>query len=411
MKNNAIILGGGSDQAYLVIRLKELGYFTIIIDYYNNPIAKEYCDLHIQESSLDYEKVKSIAIEWKAKYVIAVCTDQALYIAAKVSEDLGLYFPIDSKTALNVTNKRLMKDILMNNNIPTPKAVVGKSFEEIKQNIEIHKLKFPLVIKPVDANSSKGVILLDDIKVLEEAFHNSMEFSREKTVIVEEYIKGKEISIDGYIANNEHYFLMATESEKLNENIRNDFPICRSFYDKEHERKVENLAKKRIDEIAKAFSITSGPLLIQCIYSNNELYVIELSARTGGGSKIHFIKEVTSIDVIDLFLKDIEKKQYNINIHKNINYAMMVYIYSNSGIFSRVEGLNLLKSKKIIKDYFLYKTKNMIIKGNSNSSDRLGAVFIIGDNPEEIKYKLLEIKKNLKAYDIDGKELQIIGSF
>jgi len=408
MKNNVIVLGGGSDQAYLIKKLKKRGYYTILIDYYENPIAKKHAHIHLQESSLDYEKVKAIAIEWNAKYVLAVCTDQALYIAAKISEELGLYFPLSSETALNVTNKRLMKKILVENNIPTAKAVVGHSIEEIQRKIEHEKLRYPLVVKPVDANSSKGVTLVNGSENISIAFNNALVFSREKSIIVEEFINGREISIDGYVIDGEPYYLMATESKKLANSPRNDFPISKSIYNQEFDNSIEKIAWERINDVCAAFHIYQGPLLLQCIFNNDNLYIIELSARTGGGSKIHFIKKITTVDVIECFIKDIEKKCYKLSIKKNTKYANMVYIYSEPGRFKNIKGLPALKKQSIIESYFIYKNKNMNILGNSNSSDRLASILLAGNSINEIDEKLILVKNNIQALDNNNNLLNLI---
>ena len=68
----------------------------------------------------------------------------------------------------------------------------------------------------------------------------------------------------------------------------------------------------------------------------------------------------------------------------------------------------MLKKEKTIRDYFIYKTKNMSINGNSNSSDRLASIFITADNMKEIERKILIIKNNLSAFDVNGNKLNII---
>ena len=50
--------------------------------------------------------------------------------AAKVSETLGLRFYVDEKTALAVTNKRIMKKLFINHGIPTvPYRLIKSNFD------------------------------------------------------------------------------------------------------------------------------------------------------------------------------------------------------------------------------------------------------------------------------------------
>ena len=117
----AIVLGGTRPHITLIQKLKNRGYYVILLDYLSAPVAKEYADEHIQESTLDKDLVLRIAKEQNVDLVISTCIDQANVTAAYVCEKLGLPRPYDSEVALNVTDKLMMKDILIKNNIPTSK--------------------------------------------------------------------------------------------------------------------------------------------------------------------------------------------------------------------------------------------------------------------------------------------------
>ena len=60
-KPKAIVLGGTNPHIELIENLKRRGYYTVLVDYYENPPAKHAADQHIQESTLDLEKVLQIA--------------------------------------------------------------------------------------------------------------------------------------------------------------------------------------------------------------------------------------------------------------------------------------------------------------------------------------------------------------
>ena len=60
-KPTAIVLGGTFPHITLIKKLKNRGYKTVLVDFAESPIAKEFADEHILESSLDKEKVLQIA--------------------------------------------------------------------------------------------------------------------------------------------------------------------------------------------------------------------------------------------------------------------------------------------------------------------------------------------------------------
>ena len=148
-----IVLGGGSDQIDLITDLRSRGYYTILLDYYENPIAKKYAHEHRQVSTLDQEAVLQTAKEMEVDGIITACTDQALLTMAYVSEIMHLPCFLTYDKARNITNKSYMKHVMWDNAIPTSSfKIVSEYSEDIGRD-----LNYPLIVKPVDCNSSKGV--------------------------------------------------------------------------------------------------------------------------------------------------------------------------------------------------------------------------------------------------------------
>ena len=52
----ALVLGGTSPHVELINKLKQRGYYVILVDYLNNSPGIAAADQHIQESTLDKEK-------------------------------------------------------------------------------------------------------------------------------------------------------------------------------------------------------------------------------------------------------------------------------------------------------------------------------------------------------------------
>ena len=107
-----LVLAGGADQIALIKELQLRNHEVVLVDYFENPPAKQYVKKHIIASTLDVEKVLEIAISEKVDILTTACTDQALLTVANVSEQLGLPCYISYQTGLNVTNKLLKNRIV-----------------------------------------------------------------------------------------------------------------------------------------------------------------------------------------------------------------------------------------------------------------------------------------------------------
>ena len=153
----ALVLAGGFPQIDLIKKLKAQNIETILADYYESPVARDYADKFYRISTLDVDAIKQLAIDEKVDFVLTVCTDQAVLTMAKVSEELGLPCYIDYETARNVTNKAYMKKVFDKSKIPSAKFVIAGNLEDV----DLSNWRFPLIVKPVDCNSSRGVFAVN----------------------------------------------------------------------------------------------------------------------------------------------------------------------------------------------------------------------------------------------------------
>lgn len=395
-----LVLAGGYAQGELIKNLKNRGYEVILADYNEEPIAKAYADGFYKISTLDLIAVEKLAKDENVNYIMTVCTDQALHTIAHVSKKLGLPCYIDYETALNVTNKQFMKKIFYENNIPTSKYTILDSYDETS----ISKLKFPLIVKPVDCNSSKGVKKVIDNNQLKSALNEAVFYSRTNTAIIEEYISGSEISVDAYVEDGIAKILSISNSDKIKSDDK--FVILRGNYPAKCSTKAAKEIQKIVQNIANAFSLKNTPLLVQMINSNETLYVLEFSARSGGGVKHIMVKNASGFDVIDAVIElSIGNKPHIIKIEPEYKYLTNVFIYCHPGIFDHFEGFDELKTSKIIDDYYLFKSKFTKLSEATNSGDRIGGFTIKGNRKKDIIIKYNTIIKNIKVIDIYGKDI------
>lgn len=393
-----LVLAGGFDQIALINELKLRGHYVILADYFENPPAKNYADEHFVVSTLDTDKIYELAKSKNVELITTACTDQALLTVALASEQLNLKTYIDYQTALNVTNKLYMKDIFKKNNIQTADYKVVAENEDFSDI----NLNFPLVVKPVDCNSSKGVKKVENELQLEEYLTNAIELSRTKTAIVEEFKEGIEVSIDAFIHNGISEVLSITQTGKLKNG--NNFTIYKSEYSPDIMKNYVDVVKNIVQNIANAFNLKNCPLLVQAIINENKVFVLEFSARMGGGTKYRLINEISGIDIIKLYTDLILNEQIKYEINTSSDHIKLNYIYCENGEFKELNGFEEAKNDKLIEDYFQYKTEGMIITKMETSSDRAAGYLIKGTN-QEIEEKEEVLKQKLKVLDKNGKNI------
>lgn len=396
----ALVLAGGFPQIALIQELKSRGIEVVLADYNEEPVAKKYADKFFRISTLDVDAIRILAVEEKVDFLITVCTDQALHTVAKVSEDLGLPCYLDYDTALKVTNKQHMKRVFAERGIPTAKHLILGQLDEAA----VANMRYPLIVKPVDCNSSKGVRRCDNLKELKTYFAEAVQFSRTNTAVIEEFIEGEELSVDVYVEGGKAHVLCISNSEKLAD--KDKFVIFRTIYpaavDESIVRQVETISQ----QIADAFGIEDSPMLIQLLTDGKSAYVIEFSARTGGGVKYLLIRHVSGFDVV----KAVVDLTLGIKPHVNIKapktrYLVNDFIYCRPGIFDHLEGFDTLKAEGILTDYYLFKWQGAEFSSIGASGDRVAGYTVTGNTPETLIEKHEKVSGRIAAVSISGEDM------
>ena len=396
----ALILAGSCPQIVLMDQLKERGIYSILADNNPNAVARPFADEFVKVNILDFEAVKRVAIEKQVDFLIAVCADQVLLTVAKVSEELGLPCYIDYDTACKVSDKGYMKDIFQQHDIPSSKHAFMSEIDDSK----IADMRYPLVVKPVDAYSSKGVRKCCNREELEVFFAEAAKISRSGVVIVEEYVEGAELTVDFEIVDGKAIFLSASNTEKVNYVDR--FLAFRTM----HPAAVSPSTIERIkiigQKIADAFDLKNCPMLIQLLTDDKRESVLEFSARTGGGAKYLLIKMMTGFDpitaVIDLTLGN--KVEVG-EIKGESKLFTNEFLYAYPGVFDHLEGFEELKSEGILAEYWLFKWQGAEISNAATSSDRVASITIKADSYEELVEKHNKAAERIKIISTDGKDI------
>lgn len=184
-----LLLGGSAQQVVAIKTAKRLGYYTVLCDYLPDNPGQYAADKYYNVSTTDVEAVYKVAMDEKVDGILAYASDPAALPAAIVAERLGLPTnPPESVAVLGV--KHNFRKFLGENGFACPRNFtfnVGADIEEVKGKIQ--ELHFPIVVKPTDSSGSKGVTVLKSVEGLDTAIAWAESYSRNKILIVEEFIE------------------------------------------------------------------------------------------------------------------------------------------------------------------------------------------------------------------------------
>ena len=188
----ALVLCATVPHTLLIEKLKARGYYTLVADMNPKAPAVPVADDFVCISAFDKEAIAEYAKENNIDLVISSCSEQANSVSCYVGEKLGLPHPYSYETSLDVTDKGRMKRLFKACGVTTSDFMLFTQIEELEKC----DLEYPLVVKPVDAYSSKGVHKVNNYEELTEFAKDALKVSRSRQGIVECYCPGVEIQVD-----------------------------------------------------------------------------------------------------------------------------------------------------------------------------------------------------------------------
>ena len=219
-------------------------------------------------------------------------------------------------SSYNSMNKIISKEIFKKNNIKTPKFISIKK-SELKKNIiqkelSFNKIRYPIVLKPINEGSSLGVEVCKDQKKLLTLINKL--FKKYDELILEEYIGGQEVQvavINGkpvgaieLIPRRLFYDYKAKYTKKAKTKHIMPANLTRQKY-----KEVLNIAKKT-HKVLNCRGVTRSDFKF---YKNN-FYLLEINTQPGMTS-LSLVPEIASYEGIN-FENLVEKILLDASINK-----------------------------------------------------------------------------------------------
>ena len=209
-------------------------------------------------------------------------------------------------------DKILSKKIFIKNKILTPKFIEYSFRENKKQIIDKieKKLKFPVVVKPINEGSSVNVFICTKLNV----FKNLKSLKSYKRIIIEEFISGREIQAAilnfkklgaiELIPNRKFYDYQA----KYNPRAKTKHLIPVDLTKKQYNN-LMNIALKA-HKLIGCSGVTSSDFK----FKNGKFYLLEINTQPGMTNlslvpEIAAYKGISFIKLLELILKDASKKK------------------------------------------------------------------------------------------------------
>lgn len=275
MMKKLAIIGASYLQEPIVKKAKEMGIYTICFAWADGATCAEICDKFYDISIIEKELILEICQKEQIDGITTIASDTATLTVNYVAAKMGLISNPDDYSE-TCTNKYKMRQCFMDAEVPSPRFALVD--DEGKYSIK--GFRFPLIVKPTDRSGSRGVEKVLDPVQLDSAIERARKDSFEHKAIIEEFVTGREISVEGISFEGKHTILQITDK------VTTGAPF---FVELEHHQpsslseeiksKVKQIVLNALDALHIQYGASHSELKID---EDGNVRVIEIGARMGG---------------------------------------------------------------------------------------------------------------------------------
>jgi biotin carboxylase len=215
-------------------------------------------------------------------------------IVAAVAEELGVPTTIDVELYERVLDKSRVRDALDRHGIPNCRHRTASGRAEVQA--EIDEIGTPCVVKPVDGEASAGVARIDAPGDVEAALARVGAEHLARRVIVEEFLAGEELSVEGVSSGGRHRILAVTKK----------YVDPGTFVERGHlvpaplAPAARDAAVRYVERVLDALGFHDCPSHTEIVLTAEGPRLIETHNRVGGDNIMDLVELATGIDVYGL---------------------------------------------------------------------------------------------------------------
>lgn len=409
-----LLLGSNTGTLDLIRYAKTNGAYTVVAD--NLPkeksIGKQFADSCVLISTGDIDLLKDYVCKEKIDGVFAGISEFNLLNAMKLCQELSFPFYCTREQWDSIEDKERFRHLCEKYEIPTPRTYFSGSSITSE---EMQPITYPVIVKPVDSNSSIGVCICKNKERLTTAIAEAVSHSDKKRIIVEEFIEGDEFTAHYTIVNN-HVSLSCIDNRVpvvVHQGDVTSIPIARIYPSIYIEEYMKQVNEKMID-LCKSLNMKCGVLFVQGLYNKkeNRFAIFEAGLRCAGEAPYRILENTNGINFMNNFVDyallgkvdafHFEKEDPGLNG----KFACVVSFVSKGGIVGSILNYNSIETKvpTIVDKECRYRVGDHTPTGDTLRQIMLRFVLIC-DTKEELIKDVVRINNTVKVLDTKGEDL------
>jgi biotin carboxylase len=399
-----LVLGAGPAQLGLLAAARARQLHVIAVD--REPAAPgfRYADRRAIVSTEDESAIERLAGAERVHGIIAPGIDWPVAIAARVAQRLGLPHPISPETAALSTSKLRQRERFAAAGVPQPAYEVCSGAEEAAAAAE--RIGYPCVVKAPDRQGQRGLTLVPDARRVATAVEIALDAARSPTLLVEEHVQGREVTVNGFSVRGS--FRPLTVTDRITAEPPAFGVALAHAWPSELPAPAIAAAIDAAATAAEAVAVRDGPTYTQLLVGSDGPKVGELAARLGGGHDAELCRAVLGVDLNGLALAAALGRQVSATALAPVARAgggCVRFLVAPPGELRDATGLEEAFALEGIRGIRLYRKEGHRFGALLRGADRAGAILAVGDSRDAALRRADRAAELIRFHTVDVEAL------
>lgn len=381
MQKRLLVLAAGILQVPVIKKAKEMGIYVIAADGDSNAVGLKYADKAIVVNITSEEDLLKVAHEEHIDGVIHPCSEVSMNVMGRLNDELGLS-GITKEQAIRATNKHLMREAFEMGGAPSPKSILTENAEDAWKHLQ-NDFSTDGILKPSRNSGSRGIAKVSrdmDKADFVKAYDIALNESRDKSVLLEQFIEGPEFSIEIIVWNGKVNVLTVTDKKTTGAphfvELGHNQPSCYSA------EEVEILKAAAVSGV-KALGVNNCACHAEAKLMDGKAYLMEIGARLGGDFISTELTHLsTGIDMVAAAINVALGIEPDLNPKEKPKGVCIRYFCPKPGKLVSVGNTEILKDPRVYL-WEIYHKVGDVIPEVTSSLCRSGHVIVTENSPQK----------------------------
>jgi biotin carboxylase len=391
MTDTFLVLGGGRWQLRIIEAARALGARTVVADISGEAPGRAIADEFVQIDTNDKAGLLEIARRVNAKLVLAEQTDRLVPVAGYINEALGLT-GISSAVAERFTNKLVMRRALEGAGVPMPRYRPVSSADEARA--VARELGLPVIVKPLQAQSSMGVTLVDRLEDVGAAFDGARATGSNEQVLVEEFIDGTEVTVEGVSLDGTCTILAMSEKA----HYAHRPCVARLLaYPPRFPAQTLRLMRETAKRVVETLGLDTGLSHAEYRMRDGVPHLVEVAARGGGnGIASIIVPHISGLDTYDLVIRRLRGERVALPPVQS-RAAILEFFTFEPGVVAAVEGVDACLAEGLGHRIEVPYRPGDVIRAATDDRNRPGFFIALGADRDDVDRQAAAIKERVRV--------------